>query len=61
MGFRAMLADEALPAPDEVGYEPDSVVFYWHEPKVAVFVDFEDDGEAAIASSTGRLPQNGPG
>jgi len=41
-GFRELLADEALPAPDEVGYEPDSVVFYWHEPKVAVFVDFDE-------------------
>jgi hypothetical protein len=40
--FRALLADADLPAPDDVGYEPESVVFYWHEPKLAVVVDFDD-------------------
>jgi len=39
--FRELLGEAELPAPDEVGYEPESVVFYWHEPKLAVFVDFE--------------------
>ena len=42
--FRELLETAELPGPDEVGYEADSVVFYWHEPKVAVFVDFEPDG-----------------
>jgi hypothetical protein len=42
--FRELLESAELPGPDEVGYEPDSVVFYWHEPEVAVFVDFEPDG-----------------
>jgi hypothetical protein len=41
--FRELLESADLPGPDEVGYEPDSVVFYWHEPKLAVFVDFEED------------------
>jgi hypothetical protein len=41
--FRELLQSAELPGPDEVGYEPDSVVFYWHDPKLAVFVDFEDD------------------
>jgi hypothetical protein len=40
--FRALLESADLPAPDDVGYEPDSVVFYWHEPKLAVCVDFDD-------------------
>jgi hypothetical protein len=40
----ALLADADLPGPDEVGYEPDSVVFYWYDQKLAVYVDFEDDG-----------------
>jgi hypothetical protein len=40
--FRELLADAELPAPDDVGYESESVVFYWHEPKVAVVVDFDD-------------------
>ena len=42
--FRELLESAELPGPDEVGYEPDSVVFYWHEPRLAVFVDFEPDG-----------------
>jgi hypothetical protein len=42
--FRALIADAELPAPDDVSYEPESVVFYWHEQKLAVVVDFEDDG-----------------
>jgi hypothetical protein len=43
--FRALLESADLPVPDDVGYEPDAVVFYWHEPKLAVFVDFESGGE----------------
>lgn len=42
-GFRRLLDEVDLPAPDDVGYEPESVVFYWHEPKLAVIVDFEED------------------
>jgi hypothetical protein len=42
--FRELLESAELPGPDEIGYEPDSVVFYWYEPKLAVFVDFEPDG-----------------
>jgi hypothetical protein len=41
--FRELLDSADLAGPDEVGYEPDSVVFYWHEPTVAVFVDLEPD------------------
>ena len=41
--FRRLVADADLPAPDDVGYEPESVVFYWHEPKLAVVVDFEEE------------------
>ena len=40
--FRDLLAEAELPAPDDVGYEAESVVFYWHEPKVAVAIDFDD-------------------
>jgi hypothetical protein len=41
--MRELLESADLPAPDAVGYEPDSVVFYWSEPKLAVYVGFEDD------------------
>jgi hypothetical protein len=40
--LRALLAVADLPPPDDVGYEPESVVFYWHEPKLAVVIDFDD-------------------
>jgi hypothetical protein len=47
--FHELLIEAELPAPDEVSYEPESVVFYWHEPKLAVFVDFEDDDDEPSA------------
>ena len=45
--FRKLLTDAALPAPDDVEYERESVVFFWHAPKVAVFVDFDRSPSAA--------------
>jgi hypothetical protein len=41
--FRALVDEADLPAPDSVSYEPVSVTFYWHEPKLAVVVDFDED------------------
>jgi hypothetical protein len=49
--FRKVIEASALPEPDEVRYEPDSVLFLWHEPKLAVFVDFDDPAVAAGESS----------
>jgi hypothetical protein len=40
--FRALLESADLPAPDDVEYEPDGVVFFWREQKLVVFVDFDD-------------------
>jgi hypothetical protein len=40
--FRQLVADAELPEPDDVGYEPASVVFYWHRDKLVVCVDFDD-------------------
>lgn len=40
--FRELVAEAALPAPDAVEYEPDSVLFIWHDPKLAVLVDFDE-------------------
>ena len=42
--FRRLLVDASLAQPDEVQYEPVSVVFLWHEPKAAVIVDFDEVG-----------------
>jgi hypothetical protein len=40
--FRELLADAELPPPDEVEYDDGSVVFLWHETKVAVVIDLAD-------------------
>ena len=41
--FRELVDEAELEAPDAVEYEPESVVFYWHGPKLAVFVDFDEE------------------
>jgi hypothetical protein len=41
--FRTLMDEADLPAPDSVSYEPESVTFYWHEQKLAVAVDFDED------------------
>ena len=41
--FRALVDEADLPVPDSVSYEPESVTFYWHEPKLAVVIDFDGD------------------
>ena len=44
--FRELIASAGLDAPDGVDYEPDSLVFRWEGPKVAVVVDLEPHPEA---------------
>jgi hypothetical protein len=45
--FRTLIASAGLDPPDGVDYEPDSLVFRWEGPKVAVVVDLEPHPEAA--------------
>ena len=40
--LRRLLTDSELPQPDDVEYTRESVIFLWQEPKVAVFIDFDD-------------------
>ena len=47
--FRGLLESADLPPPDDVGYEPDGVVFIWHEKKLVVFVDFDDEASLSTA------------
>jgi hypothetical protein len=55
--FVSLLASADMPAPDEVGYEPDGVVFRWYEQKLVVFVDFDSDQEQLDgADARGRPP-----
>src|SRR4051812_29867158 len=40
--FRELLDENDLPRPDTVEYEEASVVFLWHETKLAVVIDLAD-------------------
>ena len=37
-----LIAGAELQAPDEVAYEPESVLFIWHDTKAVVCVDLHD-------------------
>jgi hypothetical protein len=50
--FRQLVADAGLEPPDVVTYEPESVTFFWNEPRVAVVVDL-DDAEAPVVTTPG--------
>jgi hypothetical protein len=41
-GFRLLLAENEMAPPDRVAYEPEAVVFFFDEPKLAVVVDFDE-------------------
>ena len=45
--FRELITSAGLDQPDGVDYEPDSLIFRWSGPKVAVVVDLEPHPEAA--------------
>jgi hypothetical protein len=54
--FRELVEAAGISPPDRVDYVPASVIFYWDEPRVAVFVDFDGDepestGPAGVAPS----------
>jgi hypothetical protein len=56
--FRELLPEAGLPQPDEVEYREESVVFLWHETKLAVIVDLDGTGSAAggAVNENGRPP-----
>ncbi|MEA2439394.1 MAG: hypothetical protein QOH76_818 [Thermoleophilaceae bacterium] len=39
--MRELLPNTGLPQPDEVEYRDASVVFFWHETKLAVVIDLD--------------------
>jgi hypothetical protein len=61
--FRELLPEAGLPQPDAVEYREESVVFLWHETKLAVIVDLDgtgtgtDPGEGVPAG--GAVNENG--
>ena len=40
--FRQLLEEQRLDAPDRVEYEPDELVCFWDESKLAVVVELDD-------------------
>jgi len=40
--FRRLITSAGLDQPDEVDYDPDSLIFRWAGPKVAVVVDLDE-------------------
>ncbi len=44
--FRELIVSAGLDLPDSVDYEPESLVFRWSGPKVAVVVDLAAPAEA---------------
>jgi hypothetical protein len=40
--MRELLPRTGLPQPDDVEYREESVVFLWHEQKLAVFIDLDE-------------------
>ena len=40
--FRQLLEDNGLEAPDRVAYDPEELVFFWEEQKLAVVVELGD-------------------
>jgi hypothetical protein len=48
--FRELLASAGIAEPDAVEYEPGSVLFLWHDRKLAVFVDLASGGNSCLES-----------
>jgi hypothetical protein len=47
--LRVLLADEGLPAPDQVEYGATCIRFLWHEPKACVVVDIDELRDESVA------------
>jgi hypothetical protein len=54
--FRELLPEAGLPQPDEVEYREESVVFLWHETKLAVIVDLDGTGQDGRQGGDVRPP-----
>jgi hypothetical protein len=49
VAFRRLIEDGELAEPDAVQYTDEGVVFVWHEPQLAVVVEFDDPPAAQAA------------
>jgi hypothetical protein len=55
--LRELLPDAGLPQPDEVEYREESVVFLWHETKLAVIVDLDGTGGDGAPAQGDDVPR----
>jgi hypothetical protein len=49
--FSTLLAEEGYAPPDRIVYEERAVGFAYDEPKVIIFVDFDDDGPVDVRAA----------
>lgn len=56
--FRRVLADGDMAQPDEVEYDPaaNELIFFWHEPKVAIVIELDSNGPVEVFSCAGVGP-----
>jgi hypothetical protein len=50
--FRQLVGQAKLAAPDDVEFTRTSLVFRWHEPKLAVIVELDDSAAGAGVAGT---------
>ena len=59
--FRGLLAKGGLAPPDDAEYFPASILFRWHGPKLAVFLDLDDPRDlVASGAEIGTRAALGP-
>jgi hypothetical protein len=56
--FRALITSADLAQPDGVEYTPDSLIFRWEGPKVAVVVDLDDPPSDYRAECGAEMPSS---
>lgn len=49
--MRALIDDAGIAPPDAVEHAPTSIVLLWHEQKLAVVVDLDEEGEPVSADT----------
>jgi len=56
--FRQMLADGEIDQPDDVEYDPaaNELVFFWHEPKLAVVLELDSNAPLNVFSMASVQP-----
>ena len=56
--FREVLAEGDMAQPDDVEYDPaaNELIFFWHEPKVAIVVELDSDGPVDVYPRASAQP-----